>query len=604
MAVIGIDLGTTNSLAAVWKEGKVQLISDGLGNVMIPSVVAVDMDGAILTGQAAKEEELLHPERCASNFKRFMGTAKVYRLADRNFTPEELSALVLKKIRDTAEEYLQEKVTEAVISVPAYFNNDQRYATKLAAELAGIYCERIINEPSAAALTARQTDMEEEQCMLVFDFGGGTLDVSIVDCFENVVEITTIAGDNHLGGTDFDEAIARAFCEENGIGQLEAGDRMRLLFESRRCKEALSAQSEVEMTFLWNGRACTMVLTEEKLFHIGQKLFLRIKNVISKALMDSGLELEDISCVLPAGGSSRMPAVQIFLSRLFGREVIAGEQPDLLIAKGVGIYTGIKKRNEELKDILMTDVCPFSLGTEVVGDTPDGPGKMCMMIERNSILPCRVTRRFVTASDFQDQISFKIYQGENYNPKQNLKIGEILITVPEAPAGQESVTVTFTYNINGILEVTAVSNSTNQTVNAVIVSGYKQLSIGQIAAKKEQIEAMQYLSREEEERKALLSMAERLYAETSGKVREYIEHLIIQYNHVWSTHSPIRIRKAGQSIMQRLLGIDISLKQSFFEPGMFGFTGDEMDGEDEPDEEAEGEEEWSKREQKPDEEEK
>lgn len=584
MAVIGIDLGTTNSLAAVWKDGKAQLIPDELGNFMIPSIVAVDAEGNILTGQAAREEELAHPERCASNFKRFMGTAKVYRLAERTFTPEELSALVLRKIRETAEAYLGEEVTEAVISVPAYFNNDQRYATKLAAEFAGIYCERIINEPSAAALTARQEDTDGEECMLVFDFGGGTLDVSIVDCFENVVEITTIAGDNHLGGTDFDEAIARAFCEENGIGQLTAGDRVRLLFESRRCKEALSAQEKAELVFACGGQDYAMELTAEKLFEIGQKLFFRIKNVISRAMMNSGLALEDITRVLLAGGSSRMPVVRMFLSRLFGREVVTGEEPDLLIAKGVGIYTGIKGRNEDIKDILMTDVCPFSLGTEVVGDTPGGPGKMCMMIERNSILPCRVTKRFVTASEFQNEISFKIYQGENYDPNQNLKIGEVLIPVPPAPAGREGVTVTFTYNINGILEVQAVSDSTSQAVNAVLVSGFKQLSAKQVAAKREQLEAFSYLSKEEEEHKAILAMAERLYAETSGELREYVGRLIRGYTYAWNTHSPIRIRKTAKNVMQQLIGIDMRLRQSFCWPGMFEPEEDKMDGEaDEPD---------------------
>ncbi len=195
MAVIGIDLGTTNSLGAVWRNGKAELIPDDLGNLMIPSVVAVDLEGNILIGQVAREEELVHPERCASNFKRFMGTAKQYRLGEKVFTPEELSALILKRIRDMAGEYLEEEITECIISVPAYFNNDQRYATKLAAQLAGIYCERLINEPSAAALTAWRGD-EEESYLLVFDFGGGTLDISIVDCFENIVEINTIAGIN------------------------------------------------------------------------------------------------------------------------------------------------------------------------------------------------------------------------------------------------------------------------------------------------------------------------------------------------------------------------------------------------------------------------
>lgn len=571
MAVIGIDLGTTNSLAAAWKDGKVQIITDNLGSIMVPSVVAIDSDGNILTGQAAKEEELVRPERCASNFKRFMGTSKIYHMGEKNFTPEELSALILKRIKSEAEEYLQEAVTEAVISVPAYFNNDQRYATKMAAELAGIYCERIINEPSAAALVGRHEDAEGEQLLLVFDFGGGTLDVSIVDCFENIVEIITIAGDNHLGGTDFDLCIAMAFCKENGLNwnTLEEQQRQRLLFEGKRCKEALSEQNTVEMIFESNGMRYTMELTTEKIFTYGQGLFHRMKNVISKAVKDSGLDLEDITGVLLAGGSSRMPAVQMFLSRLFQRDIVLGEMPDLLIARGLGLYTGIMERKEELKDIVMTDVCPFSLGVGTVGDTPGDSDKMFMMIERNSILPCRVTHRFVTAHDFQDVINFQIYQGENYDTRQNLKIGEVRIPVPKAMRGEEGAEVTFVYNINGILEVTVVSESTGETVNASIVSGYNRLSMEQLAARKERIESMKFLSKEEEARKAILAMGERLYAETTGNSREYIASYISYYNHMWATKSPIRIRKAGKEVLQRLLTMEVWLKKNIFDYDMF-----------------------------------
>lgn len=567
MAVIGIDLGTTNSLAAVWKEGEAVLIADGLGNLMMPSMVAIDMEGNILTGQAAKEEELLHPERCASNFKRFMGTEKVYTLADRKFTPEELSSLILRRIRAEAEEYLGEEVTEAVISVPAYFNNDQRYATKLAAELAGIYCERIINEPSAAALTVRKTDMEGEQLFLVFDFGGGTLDVSIVDCFENIVEITTIAGDNHLGGTDFDHAIAQAFCEENGIVWNAMGKRQQtaLLFESRRCKEQLSLRNDVKMEFGMETGSYAMELTTEKLFRIGQRLFQRMKNVISKAVRDSGVGLDDITNVLLAGGSSRMPVVQMFLSRLFGRDVIVGEDPDLLIARGVGIYTGIKERREEVKDILMTDVCPFSLGTATAGNMPGDPEKMCMMIERNSILPCHVEMVFTTAGDYQDKILFKVYQGENYNPEANLKIGELIIPVAKAPKGEARVKVAFTYNINGILEISAVDCATKNTVKTTMVSGYKQLSSQQVAAIKGQMENMKFLSKEQEERKAILAMGERLYAETTGDRRQYVEQAMRYYYHAWYTSSPVQIRKAGKRVMQMLLNVEVEQNFSVFE---------------------------------------
>lgn len=222
MAIIGIDLGTTNSLAVTWKNGKVEFIPNNLGSYLTPSVVAMEEDGTILVGQTAKERAIKNPENAAKDFKRYMGTNKIISLGYRAFKPEELSSLVLKKLKEDAKNYLREEIEEVVISVPAYFNNDQRYATKVAAKLAGIHCERIINEPSAAALACRfkdsiNTEELEEQIYLVFDLGGGTLDVSIVECFENIVEIISIAGDNHLRGIDFDEYIAKAFCNEKDI---------------------------------------------------------------------------------------------------------------------------------------------------------------------------------------------------------------------------------------------------------------------------------------------------------------------------------------------------------------------------------------------------
>lgn len=580
MAVIGIDLGTTNSLAAVWKDEKVCLISDALGNFIVPSVVAVDMDENILVGYAAREEGILHPERCASNFKRFMGTTKIYRLAGREFTPEELSAIVLKKIKEIAEAFLNEEITEVIISVPAYFNNDQRYATKLAAELAGLYCERMINEPSAAALAARCECRKEEQSMLVFDFGGGTLDVSIVDCFENIVEITAIAGENHLGGADIDEAVALAFCVENEIdfSALTEKEKAELLLEAKRCKEAITFQEEAEMIFFLSGQQYSMILTTEKLLTASQALFRKMKQTVSRALKDAGLRSEDITKVLLAGGSSRMPAVKLFLERLFERELTNEGRPDFFIAEGIGIYTGIKERKEELQDILMTDVCPFSLGIRTAGAS-DEHDKMYMMIERNNILPCRVSEYFTTARDFQEIIRIEVYQGESYDPDKNLKIGELELEVPKAKKGKEGVQVTFTYNINGLLEVSVVNNSTKKQVKVEMVSGYHQLSKEQFAARKEQLEAMQYLSGEEEEHKTILALAERLFEETVGRTRQSIGILIEYYNCAWNSKSPIRIRQAGREVLQNLLAIEMQLKQFVFEPGMFEEQFE--DGEDE-----------------------
>ena len=565
MAVIGIDLGTTNSLAAVWRNGKVELIPDALGNLITPSVVAVDEDGNLLVGQAAKEEELHHPERCASSFKRFMGTEKKYSLGTREFTPEELSALVLKKIKEMAEEYLQEEVTEAVISVPAYFNNDQRYATKQAAELAGIYCERLINEPSAAALAERQGKTEEEY-LLVFDFGGGTLDVSLVDCFENIVEINTIAGDNHLGGTDFDQAIASYFCNAVGIMQnaLTPVQWSTLLLEARRCKETLSIQEEVEMCFDWKGNTYSQKLTPEDIFHAGKGLFLRIRDVVSKALMDGGLSPDDISKVLLAGGSSCMPTVSLYLGKLFGRSIKAGTEPDYLIATGLGIYTGIKERKEEIKDIMMTDVCPFSLGVATHFNNCDQE-KMDILIERNSILPSRMAKTYIAHTDYQESIRFEIYQGEHYIPEKNLKIGTLDIEIPKAKKGEEEVVVTFSYDINGILEVNAMNPSTGNTANTTIVSGYRRLSQEQLEAQRGEIDGLKRLSKELEEQKAIFAMGERLYAQTTGGLRDAVERTLDYYRCVCNSHSPIRIRKAGRGVLQFFLNAEIQRKRTVFD---------------------------------------
>ena len=266
------------------------------------------------------------------------------------------------------------------------------------------------------------------------------------------------------------------------------------------------------------------------------------------------------------------------MERLFERELTNEGRPDFFIAEGIGIYTGIKERKEELQDILMTDVCPFSLGIRTAGAS-DEHDKMYMMIERNNILPCRVSEYFTTARDFQEIIRIEVYQGESYDPDKNLKIGELELEVPKAKKGKEGVQVTFTYNINGLLEVSVVNNSTKKQVKVEMVSGYHQLSKEQFAARKEQLEAMKYLSGEEEEHKTILALAERLFEETVGRTRQSIGILIEYYNCAWNSKSPIRIRQAGREVLQNLLAIEMQLKQFVFEPGMFEEQFE--DGEDE-----------------------
>lgn len=319
MAIIGIDLGTTNSLAAVWRNGKSELIPNAAGEVLTPSVVSVDEDGGVLVGRAARDRLISHPERTAARFKRFMGSSKTYALGSRSFTPEELSSLVLRSLRQDAEAYLGETVEEAVVSVPAYFAEAQRSATKRAAALAGLKVERLVNEPSAAAVAGHIGQGEADKVCLVFDLGGGTLDVSLVERFGNVVSVTAVSGDNRLGGRDFDKAIAQGFCEDCGIDwdSLERAQRELLLRQAEQCKIALTNQKNVLMVCaLGEGEPASLTLTNEWLIRKGAPLFKRLTAPIRRVLADSGLRAESLDELVMVGGSSRMPSVRGYIARL------------------------------------------------------------------------------------------------------------------------------------------------------------------------------------------------------------------------------------------------------------------------------------------------
>ena len=569
MAVIGIDLGTTNSLVSVWQNGEALIIPDPLGNIMQPSIVAINQEGKMLTSWAAKEEVFQHPECGVSGFKRDMGSGKEYRLGDKAYRSEELSAMMLQKLKGIAEDYLKEEVEEAIISVPAYFDNEQRYATKVAAKLAGIKCQRILNEPSAAALAARYQNTEDEEYMLVFDFGGGTLDVSIVDCFENLIEITAISGDNKLGGRDFDACIARYYCEKNNISWEDMDSKMKtyLLQEAQNVKETLTYRETCSMRCHGNGAEHEVVFDEKLLFELGKDLFDRIKQVIERAVFDSGLSLEEISKILLVGGSSKMPVIQKYLKKLFGREVDITGDAEELVAKGVGVYTAIKTRQEEVQDIVMTDVCPFSLGTDVIAyNSPETNNvRNFVMIERNSVLPARVTDQFWTTKDGQQQIVYNIYQGENFDPRKNTLLGKLKVEVPPDKAGVQSSTLTFTYDLNGILLVEAVCDATGEQYELMVSGKLKRMNGNKMNEIKKQLKSMEFLSEEEQQKKTIFDMGNRLYENTTGELRSYIENILIRYQMMTASRSRINMRKVGREVLQTLLRIENELKQSVFD---------------------------------------
>lgn len=549
MAVIGIDLGTTNSLAACWREGHICLVPEESGSVLLPSVVSRTEENTYLVGQEAKD--LLHTraEVTVGSFKRFMGTEKTYSLAGRILSPVELSALVLQRIKGNAEHFLKEEIEEAIITVPAYFNDRQRADTKKAAQIAGLPVERLINEPSAAALAYRSMKYGAEASsdvvdinLIVFDFGGGTLDLSYVECFDNIIEIMAVTGDNQLGGDDIDRLLAEYYCQSNNIepSTLSVNDYAALLKAAEQAKLALGQQESVEIAI----QEKTAVVDEERLFQICMPLFARIKKLFLRLLKDADRRISDIDALVMVGGSSRLAVVQRFLTELLGKEPVVLGDTDQVVAMGAGVYAGIRQRREEIRDLLLTDVCPFSLGIET-GEH----GRMYSIIPRNTTLPAHRVEHFVTLHDYQKKIAVKVYQGEEYYVRDNLLLSQLEISVPAKRAGVEGIDVHFTYDINGILQVEAV-NSRNEHQQVLLAN--QSLTQTQLARYQKTMEAMELPPVQQPDNQAILKEMMALYEECAGEQRDYIGALTEHFLVILESGRRANIRRAVRELREFL----------------------------------------------------
>ena len=537
MAVIGIDLGTTNSLASIWRDGKIELIPNAFGEYLTPSVVSFEEDGEIYVGKVAKERLITAPSVSFAEFKRNMGTDYQYFANGKYYTAEELSSFVLRRLREDAEAYLGEKVTEAVISVPAYFNDDKRCATKNAGKLAGLTVERLINEPSAVALK-HHMGVEDAETFIIFDFGGGTLDVSLVDAFDNMVEIQAVSGDNYLGGKDFNEIIADDFYKENHIVKetLTEEEQGIVLKESEALKWQLTENDEAERTVYIQERQYTMRMTNQHLIHIGMELFKRMSMPIRRVINDSGMSVDEIDKLILVGGSSKMPVVKQYLKTLLDIPVVLDASPDESIAAGVGIAAAIKERAGDVKDMVLTDICPFSLGTAIYD------GSFSPIIERNDTLPCSRTREYVTVEDYQTRMTFPIYQGDNMIARENLLLGTMEVAdLPPAPRGQVMARVTFMYDINGILDIRIVSGE--QALHKVIMNKKMGLSEAELEDRLEKLRQMTLSSMEDENVRYLQEKAQRLYQECSPMVRAYITEQLARFRNIITYERSPRARR-------------------------------------------------------------
>ena len=566
MTIIGIDLGTTNSLGSIWRDTGVELIPNALGEVLTPSVVSVDEDGTLLVGQAARERLVSAPEKTAAEFKRFMGTEKKYYLGANTYTPEDLSSFVLRKLKEDAESYLArnypgETITEAIVSVPAYFNDNQRAATKRAGYLAGLNVERILNEPSAAALACRMYDREADFTALVFDFGGGTLDVSLVDCFANMVSVLAVSGDNRLGGADFDQQIALEYCAANKLRfeRLSPSAQGSLRYHAELAKRRLTTENTATITIPDGEAAGTMELTNQKLVDICAPLFQRLSVPLRRVLVDSGKSLQDITRLILVGGSCKMPIVQDYLRQLLQRALENPFSPDTVVGLGAGVYAGIRERRESIRDIVMTDLCPFTLGTSVRNRTNPGLPLFDPIIERNSILPCSRVVRHCTTTNFQTKVKVDVLQGEGRYCKDNLKLGEFTVAVPSAPAGKEQVDIRFTYDINGILEVEVTIVSTGQVYRELIMGKNNSLTAEEVNKRLKELSQLKLPPQDREELRVLIARGERLYAQSTGGERESIGERLEYFIAIAEQQAPTELARHIASFTAFLEGMEKSV---------------------------------------------
>lgn len=530
MAVIGIDLGTTNSIAVVFRNGEVEMIPNSFGEYLTPSVVTIE-NNELIVGKIAKQKLVTNPENTTSLFKRDMGSNKKIKLGKNKYLPQELSALVLKQLVDDAEKYLNEKVEEIVISVPAYFNAKQRRATKLAGEIMGVKVDRLINEPSAAAIACHGDEFET---FIVFDFGGGTLDVSVVDCFENVVSICSISGNNQLGGIDFDRVIAMYFCQQNKIdyNSLLRAEKESLFLAAERAKISLQNCEEANMNLSIRGKTYSVKISNEILSLISKPILDEIREVIRRAVKDSGFSPSEIDRMIMVGGSSYMPIVRDYLEKLLKIPVESAEDIDYMVAKGLGKYLGIKQRYSEVKDLVVTDICPFSLSTPIVNESDANRPLSKVIIPKNTVLPSSRTVTLQAYKRGQKNVSISVYQGEEIYENDNILLGNAVVNIPRNYKENERFNITYSYDINSMLYVEVEILSTGEK-NIFIIGDDKKLESVKEGKQLNAIKEISIKLNSNPEYEACVERKKRIYKELSplpkSMLQDRMESLELMY---------------------------------------------------------------------------
>ena len=524
---IGIDLGTTNSVVAVMEGGKPTVIANAEGSRTTPSIVGFSKTGEKLVGQLAKRQAILNPDKTIASIKRHMGDDYKVNIDGKDYTPQEISAMILRKLADDASAYLGEKVTSAVITVPAYFNDAQRQATKDAGKIAGLDVLRIVNEPTAAAL-AYGLEKEKAEKVLVFDLGGGTFDVSILEIGDGVHEVLSTSGDTHLGGDDFDQKIMDWICEEfkkqEGIdlkGDKQAMQRVKEAAEKAKCELSSVMETNINLPFITadaNGpKHLDLNLTRAKFEDLSRDLLNRCKTPVENALKDVGISKSDINEVVLVGGSTRIPAVQQLVKEYTGKEPNQSVNPDEVVAVGAAVQAGVLAG--EVKDIVLLDVTPLTLGIETLG------GVMTPLVPRNTTIPVSKSQVFSTAENNQTAVDIHVLQGERPMAKDNKSLGMFRLDgIPPAMRGLPQIEVTFDIDANGIVNVSAKDKATNKEQKITITnsSNLSEADIDKMVKEAEANAAEDKKKKEEAEIKnnatSLIGSADRIVKDFEGKI--------------------------------------------------------------------------------------
>ena len=560
--IVGIDLGTTNSLVAYYTEEGPRVIPNRIGKRLTPSVVSIGEDGQVYVGESAAEQMLLNPDSGASLFKRSMGSGKKFRLRDKEFAAEELSSFVLRYLKEDAEAFLGEPVTEAVISVPAYFNDARRRATKRAGELAGLKVERIISEPTAAAIAYGLWQKKDHARFLVFDLGGGTFDVSILELYDTILEVHAVAGDNFLGGEDFTAVLEKMFYDAHpqlNRFTLSGKTQQHIRRQAELCKIGFGENRTSEMRCNIEGKEYVFPIELPDYEEACEELLDRIRQPVKRSLKDAHIRLSDIDQVVLVGGATKSPVIRRFAGKLFHMIPDTKINPDEAVALGAAIQAAMKERRDGIREVILTDVCPFTLGTEVVqeyGDHQYEDGVFFPIIERNTVIPASRTERLYTVRDNQTRIRVHILQGESRFAVNNLSLGELFIEVPAGKAGQEAVDVTYTYDINSILEVEVKSVSSGKKVRQVFKGQNLDMSEEEIEDRLKTLSYLKIHPRYKEENKVLLLRGERIYEESLGVKREQAGRALREFEHALDTYDPERIAEAKREYMDFLEKLD------------------------------------------------